>query len=82
MGGFVDELDDLEAEARAFFQWALRAIAGDPAQMQIMYGIRGERRLSEVELDWLGGYEGARPVRVGNAAFEQRQLLERDGEVI
>ena len=47
-------------EARAFFDWMLRAIGGDPAQMQIMYGIRGERRLSEVELNWLGGYEGAR----------------------
>jgi GH15 family glucan-1,4-alpha-glucosidase len=52
----------------------VRAIAGDPAQVQIMYGIRGERRLSEVELNWLEGYEGAKPVRVGNAAYEQRQL--------
>jgi GH15 family glucan-1,4-alpha-glucosidase len=64
----------LREEARAFFEWMLRAIAGDPAQVQIMYGIRGERRLSEVELEWLDGYEGARPVRVGNAAFDQRQL--------
>jgi GH15 family glucan-1,4-alpha-glucosidase len=64
----------LREEARAFFEWMLRAIAGDPAQVQIMYGIRGERRLSEVELQWLDGYEGARPVRVGNAAFDQRQL--------
>jgi GH15 family glucan-1,4-alpha-glucosidase len=64
----------LREEARAFFEWILRAIAGDPAQVQIMYGIRGERRLSEVELHWLDGYEGARPVRVGNAAFDQRQL--------
>ena len=64
----------LREEAREFFEWMLRAIAGDPAQVQIMYGIRGERRLSEVELDWLDGYEGARPVRVGNAAFDQRQL--------
>ena len=61
-------------EARAFFDWMVRAIAGDPAQVQIMYGIRGERRLSEVELGWLEGYQGARPVRVGNAAYEQRQL--------
>ena len=61
-------------EARAFFEWMLRAIAGDPAQVQIMYGIRGERRLSEVELGWLDGYEGAKPVRIGNAAYEQRQL--------
>jgi GH15 family glucan-1,4-alpha-glucosidase len=64
----------LADEARAFFDWMLRAIGGDPAQVQIMYGIRGERRLSEVELNWLGGYEGARPVRIGNAAYEQRQL--------
>src|SRR6185436_10998943 len=61
-------------EARAFFDWMLRAIGGDPAQVQIMYGIRGERRLSEVELGWLDGYEGAKPVRVGNAAYDQRQL--------
>jgi GH15 family glucan-1,4-alpha-glucosidase len=67
-------LGGLRTEARAFLDWSLRAIAGDPAQVQIMYGIRGERRLSEVELKWLDGYEGARPVRVGNAAFEQRQL--------
>ena len=67
-------LAGLQHEARAFFDWMLRAVAGDPGQMQIMYGIRGERRLSEVELNWLEGYEGARPVRVGNAAFEQRQL--------
>jgi GH15 family glucan-1,4-alpha-glucosidase len=64
----------LRDEARAFFEWMLRAIAGDPAQVQIMYGIRGERRLSEVELDWLEGYQGSRPVRIGNAAYEQRQL--------
>jgi GH15 family glucan-1,4-alpha-glucosidase len=64
----------LREEARAFFDWMLRAVAGDPDQVQIMYGIRGERRLSEVELEWLGGYEGARPVRVGNAAYDQRQL--------
>jgi GH15 family glucan-1,4-alpha-glucosidase len=67
-------LAGLRHEAQAFFEWMLRAIAGDPAQVQIMYGIRGERRLSEVELNWLEGYEGARPVRVGNAAFDQRQL--------
>lgn len=67
-------LAGLREEAQAFFDWMLRAIAGDPAQVQIMYGIRGERRLSEVELNWFGGYEGARPVRVGNAAFDQRQL--------
>jgi GH15 family glucan-1,4-alpha-glucosidase len=64
----------LRDEARAFFDWILRAVAGDPAQLQIMYGLRGERRLSEVELGWLDGYEGAKPVRVGNAAYDQRQL--------
>ena len=64
----------LHDEARAFFDWIMRAIAGDPGQVQIMYGLRGERRLSEAELGWLGGYGGARPVRVGNAAYEQRQL--------
>ena len=67
-------LAGLREEARAFFDWILRAVAGDPAQVQIMYGIRGERRLTEVELDWLDGYEGAKPVRVGNAAYDQRQL--------
>jgi GH15 family glucan-1,4-alpha-glucosidase len=67
-------LAGLRKEAQAFFEWMLRAIAGDPAQVQIMYGIRGERRLSEVELTWLDGYAGAKPVRVGNAAFDQRQL--------
>lgn len=64
----------LREEAQAFFEWMLRAIAGDPGQVQIMYGIRGERRLSEAELPWLDGYEGAKPVRVGNAAYDQRQL--------
>jgi GH15 family glucan-1,4-alpha-glucosidase len=64
----------LREEAKAFFDWILRAVAGDPAQLQIMYGLRGERRLSEVELGWLDGYEGARPVRVGNAAYDQKQL--------
>ncbi len=67
-------LAGLRDEAIAFYNWILRATAGDINQVQIMYGIRGERRLSEVELGWLGGYEGSRPVRVGNAAFDQRQL--------
>jgi GH15 family glucan-1,4-alpha-glucosidase len=67
-------LAGLRQEAQAFFEWMLRAVAGDPAQLQIMYGIRGERRLSEVELAWLEGYEGAKPVRIGNAAFNQHQL--------
>ena len=61
-------------EATAWRQWLLRAVAGSPAQMQIMYGVRGERRLSEFELPWLSGYENSTPVRVGNAASEQFQL--------
>jgi GH15 family glucan-1,4-alpha-glucosidase len=61
-------------EARAFRDWLLRAVAGDPEQMQIMYGPAGERRLTEIELDWLPGYEGSRPVRIGNAAVDQFQL--------
>jgi GH15 family glucan-1,4-alpha-glucosidase len=61
-------------EAVMWRQWLLRAIAGDPADVQIMYGIAGERRLDERELDWLPGYEQSRPVRVGNAASEQLQL--------
>jgi GH15 family glucan-1,4-alpha-glucosidase len=63
-----------DSEARAWRDWLLRAVAGDQAQLQIMYGIAGERRLSELELDWLPGYRGARPVRIGNAAYQQRQL--------
>jgi GH15 family glucan-1,4-alpha-glucosidase len=61
-------------EAGAWRNWLLRAIAGDPADLQIMYGVAGERRLLEFELDWLPGYEGSRPVRVGNAASKQFQL--------
>ena len=61
-------------EATAWRQWLLRAVAGDPADVQIMYGLAGERRLDERELDWLPGYEGSRPVRVGNAASTQLQL--------
>jgi GH15 family glucan-1,4-alpha-glucosidase len=61
-------------EATAWRRWLLRAIAGDPADIQIMYGVAGERRLTELELPWLGGYEGSRPVRIGNAASEQLQL--------
>ena len=61
-------------EAQAWRQWLLRAVAGDPADLQIMYGIAGERRLDERELDWLPGFEESRPVRVGNAASEQLQL--------
>ncbi len=61
-------------EARAWRVWLLRATAGDPSALQIMYGVAGERRLWEFRLDWLPGYEGSRPVRVGNAASEQFQL--------
>ena len=68
-------------EAGQWRRWLIRAIAGDPADVQIMYGVAGERRLSEFELPWLTGYEGSRPVRVGNAASEQLQL-DVYGEVI
>jgi GH15 family glucan-1,4-alpha-glucosidase len=61
-------------EALAWHNWLLRAAAGAPDNMQIMYGIMGQRRLLEWEADWLPGYEGARPVRVGNAAHAQLQL--------
>jgi GH15 family glucan-1,4-alpha-glucosidase len=61
-------------EARAWRDWLLRSVAGKPDQIHIMYGIRGERRLPELELPWLRGYEDSRPVRVGNAASAQRQL--------
>lgn len=61
-------------EARAWREWLLRAIAGSAAQMQIMYGVHGERRLNESEINWLPGYENSKPVRVGNAASNQFQL--------
>lgn len=61
-------------EAKAWRQWLLRAVAGDPADLQIMYGVAGERRLDERELEWLPGFGGAAPVRVGNAASRQLQL--------
>ncbi len=67
IGGYLDE-------ARAFRDWLLRAAAGDPTELQIMYNIEGGRRLTEFELPWLPGYEGSKPVRVGNAASEQFQL--------
>ncbi len=66
-GGFYEE-------AMAWRNWLLRAVAGDPSQMQIMYGAGGERRLDEWEIDWLPGYEGSTPVRIGNAAAGQFQL--------
>jgi GH15 family glucan-1,4-alpha-glucosidase len=61
-------------EARDWRDWLLRAVAGTPSSLQIMYGLAGERRLTELELPWLSGYEGSRPVRIGNAASEQLQL--------
>ena len=67
LSGFVDE-------ASAWQRWLQRAVAGDPGDFQIMYGVGGERRLTEVELDWLPGYENSKPVRIGNEASEQFQL--------
>ena len=61
-------------EARAWRDWLVRAVAGQPEQMQIMYGVAGERRLTELELGWLPGYEGSAPVRIGNGAALQYQL--------
>jgi GH15 family glucan-1,4-alpha-glucosidase len=66
-GGYAEE-------AAAWREWLVRAVAGDPTTLQIMYGIGGERRLTELELDWLPGYEGSAPVRIGNAAHAQPQL--------
>ena len=66
-GGYFDE-------AEAWQDWLLRALAGSPEQVQIMYGLKGERQLVEWEVDWLPGYENSRPVRVGNAAAGQVQL--------
>ncbi|MEV8416198.1 glycoside hydrolase family 15 protein [Streptomyces niveus] len=72
--GYVDE-------AHSWRDWLLRAVAGDPSDLQIMYGVGGERRLPEAELPWLSGYAGASPVRIGNEAVEQLQL-DVYGEVI
>jgi GH15 family glucan-1,4-alpha-glucosidase len=66
-GGYFDE-------AAAWQDWLLRALAGSPEQVQIMYGLKGERQLFESEIDWLSGYENSRPVRIGNAAAAQVQL--------
>jgi len=68
-------------EARRWRTWLLRAVAGDPADLQIMYGVAGERRLMEWEADWLPGYRSSSPVRIGNAASDQLQL-DVYGEVI
>jgi GH15 family glucan-1,4-alpha-glucosidase len=65
--GFLDE-------AKAWHEWLLRAVAGAPDDLQIVYGVAGERRLEEYEIPWLPGYEGAAPVRVGNGAVKQLQL--------
>jgi GH15 family glucan-1,4-alpha-glucosidase len=73
-GGYVEE-------AGAWRDWLLRAIAGSPDDLQIMYGVAGERRLTEIELPWLDGYEDSRPVRIGNGASGQRQL-DVYGEVV
>jgi GH15 family glucan-1,4-alpha-glucosidase len=62
------------AEAEFWRRWLLRASSGLPQQLQIMYGLAGERRLTELELTWLPGYEGSKPVRIGNAAFSQLQI--------
>jgi GH15 family glucan-1,4-alpha-glucosidase len=62
------------AEAKAWREWLLRAVAGDPAELQIMYTLDGTRRIPEAELPWLAGYENSRPVRTGNAASDQLQL--------
>lgn len=67
LGGYVEE-------ACAWREWLLRAVAGQPSQLNIMYGIAGERRLTELELPWLPGYENSAPVRIGNAASQQFQL--------
>ena len=61
-------------EALAWREWLLRAVAGEPSKLQIMYTMTGDRRLEEYEVPWLPGYEKSAPVRVGNAAFAQRQL--------
>src|ERR1700687_5627043 len=67
ISGFADE-------ARAWREWLLRAVAGDPSQIRTLYGVGGERWLPELELEWLPGYEGAAPVRIGNQAHRQFQL--------
>ncbi|HEY2960431.1 MAG TPA: glycoside hydrolase family 15 protein [Actinomycetota bacterium] len=67
-------LAGLRTEAEAWREWLLRAVAGSPEQTQILYGVAGERRIDERELEWLPGYEGAAPVRIGNAAVGQFQL--------
>jgi GH15 family glucan-1,4-alpha-glucosidase len=67
VGGYLEE-------ARRWREWLVNAVAGKPSEMHIMYGLSGERRLTELELEWLPGYEGSSPVRIGNAAHQQFQL--------
>lgn len=67
VGGYTDE-------ALAWREWLVHSVAGRPEELQIMYGVAGERRLTEFEVTWLPGYEGSRPVRIGNAAYHQYQL--------
>ncbi|HEY8715157.1 MAG TPA: glycoside hydrolase family 15 protein, partial [Candidatus Acidoferrum sp.] len=67
IAGYLDE-------ARAWREWLIRAVAGKPSELNIVYGLRGERRLTELELPWLAGYEDSKPVRTGNAAYNQVQL--------
>ena len=62
------------SEAREWYNWLRRSVAGSPSEMQIMYSITGQRRLLEWEATWLPGYERSRPVRFGNAAHDQLQL--------
>ena len=69
------------AVANDWLSWLLRAVAGDPADVQVLYGVAGERRLTELELPWLPGFEGSTPVRIGNEAAEQFQL-DVYGEVV
>ncbi len=70
-----------QEEALAWREWLVNSVAGRPEELQIVYGIAGERRLDETELPWLDGYEGSRPVRIGNAAYHQFQL-DVYGEVV
>jgi GH15 family glucan-1,4-alpha-glucosidase len=67
-------INGFTGEAAAWGNWLLRAAAGDPAMLQTIYGVSGERRLTELELPWLPGYQDSRPVRIGNAAVRQLQL--------
>jgi GH15 family glucan-1,4-alpha-glucosidase len=67
VGGYTEEAD-------AWRQWLVNAVAGTPSKVHIMYGLAGERRLTELELPWLPGYEDSAPVRIGNAAYSQHQL--------